>query len=311
MKKIKINRINLNKTTKQKDFYNLELFNLVDSSQISLPVAIVGKGKGKIVTVIAAQHGNEWSGSYVCHKLYERLDASKMNGKVVIIPIANPPAFLQRSRVSSLDHIDMNRTYGFVKKRKPTEHIASVIFENFCLKSDYVFDLHSGGPGKYFPLVESLGRDGLALAKSLNLGHIFIRKKDTSSLVPNCEKHGVKAFSVEAGTALKIDYNYASKMVDGLINFLKEIDILEDDAQTVQKQSIYNSKVIVPAEVSGFFKSNVGLGEKVKKKQRICSITPFFKTRAKNIISPTDGRLIYLRSEEVISEGDSVAHIIR
>ena len=311
MKKTKLNKINLKKKTKQKDYLSIELFSLVDSSQISLPLAIVGKGTGPIVTVIAAQHGNEWSGSYTCHMLYERLDPSKMNGKVIIIPIANPPAFLQKSRVNSLDHIDMNRTYGFVKKRKPTEHISSIIFENFCLKSDFVFDLHSGGPGEYFPLVESLGRDGLALAKSLNMENIFIRKKDSNSLVPNCEKHGIKAFSIEAGRALKLDYDYADKMVDGLLNFLRKVGILEGDEETIESQSVYTTKEIVPAPISGFFKPNATLGEKVKKKQKICQVTPFFKSRPKSVSSPVDGKLIYLRSEEVVSEGDSVAHIIR
>ncbi len=309
MNEIKIEDFNIEGLEAQKEFFKLSLFNLVDGTDICLPVAVAGKGKGKTVTIVAAQHGNEWMGSYACHLLYQALDPNKMSGKVVMIPIANPQAFIQKARVSSLDHIDMNRTYGFVKKRKPTEHLASIIFEEFCLKSNYVLDLHSGGPGEYQPLVEFIDDKRLEVAKSFNLDHLMVRKKDQGSLVPNCENYGIGAFSIEAGKALNLDRKHAENLKDGIINFLKKLKILEGKPKTNKNQKVYKRKIIFPAEKSGFFESNVKLLDRVEKGQQIANIWPFFQEKRKKIISPVKGTVVYLRAEEVISQGDSIVHI--
>jgi len=309
MKEIKLDGLDLNSKERQKSFFRLDLFGLIDGSNISLPVAVIGQGEGKQVTIVAAQHGNEWNGSFACHLLYQLLNPAKMKGKVVMLPIANPPAFTQRARVSNLDYIDMNRTYGFVKKRKPTEHLAKIIFEKFCLTADYVLDLHSGGPGEYIPIVEVIDYENIELAKSLNLGNILIRKKDSGSLVPNCEKLVVKAFSIEAGRALKLNYDYAESLARGMMNFLKTLGVIEEAPSTTEEQNVYTGKIIMPSEISGFFKSNIKLLDKVEKGQPICTIWPFFESNAQTIISPVKGTIIYLRSDEVISQGDSICHI--
>lgn len=309
MRKLKLDSLDLTNEAKEKRFFRMELFNLADGSNISLPTAIVGQGKGKLVTIVAAQHGNEWNGPFTCHLLYQLLNPDLMQGKVLILPIANTPAFLQKQRVSSLDDIDMNRTYAFVKKRKPTEHLAKIIFENFCLNSDYVIDLHSGGPGEYLPLVEVLNPEDIKLAQSLNAGRVIIRRKDTSSLVPNCAKSGVKAFSIEAGRALKLNYEYASVVAEGIGNFLRSVGIIKEKPRTDFEQPVYTGKITLPSDISGFFKASVKLGQEVKEGQELCTIWPFFQPRPKKVFSPIKGTVIYLRSEEVVSEGDSLAHI--
>lgn len=309
MKKVKLDSIDLSSKEKEKRFFRLELFNLADGSSISLPSAIAGNKEGKIITIIAAQHGNEWNGPFACHLLYQLLNPDNIRGKVLIVPIANTPAFLQKQRVSSLDNIDMNRTYAFVKKRKPTEHLAKIIFEKFCLNSDYVIDLHSGGPGEYIPLAEVLNAEDIKLAQSLNMGRVIIRKKDSNSLVPNCYKAGVKAFSIEAGKALKLNYDYASAIADGIMNFLKTVGIINEKPETDFSQPVFRGKVTLPSEVSGFFKASIRLGKVVSEGQELCTIWPFFKPKPVKVLSPIGGTVIYLRAEEVISEGDSIAHI--
>lgn len=309
MKKLKLDSIDLSSAQKEKRFFRLELFSLADGSTISLPAAIVGNGQGKITTVIAGQHGNEWNGPYAAHLLYQLLNPDNIVGKVLVVPIANTPAFLQKQRVSSLDNIDMNRTYAFVKKRKPTEHLAKILFESFCMNSDYVIDLHSGGPGEYTPITEVLNAEDIKLAQSLNQGRVIIRKKDSNSLVPNCYKAGIKAFSIEAGKALKLNYEYASGIANGIVNFLKTVGIVKEEPVTDFNQPVYRGKVTLPAEISGFFKSSIMLGQKVSEGQELCTIWPFFQPKPVKVLSPVGGTIIYLRAEEVVSEGDSIAHI--
>ncbi|RJQ33383.1 MAG: hypothetical protein C4562_00535 [Actinobacteria bacterium] len=308
MRRINIGELNINQKP-VKEYFSLELFGLVDGSNISLPVALISNQDGPIVTIIAAQHGNEWNGSYVADTLYNSLILDDVVGRIIILPIANPPAFLQKGRVSSFDYIDMNRTFGFVKRRKPTEHLAKIIFEEFVLKSDYLVDLHSGGPGQYLPIVEVYNSKRIDLALSFNLDKAMVVKKDVGSIILNAEKNGVQSFSIEAGRALKINYDYAELLLKGLTNFLKATGVLKSKPVVKENQTLYKGKTVVPSTISGFFKTELKLGQKVKKGDVLAKIKPFFKSEPTEIINTTNGTVIYLRYEELISEGESIVHI--
>ena len=55
---------------------------------------IVGKaGAGPTVGISAAIHGNEGTGSQVILDLARRIDPAKVKGRILLLPVANPPAF--------------------------------------------------------------------------------------------------------------------------------------------------------------------------------------------------------------------------
>jgi predicted deacylase len=310
MKTVELKDINLKSKIKRKDYFRIPLMELIDGSQISLPCAIIGKGGGKVVTVVSGQHGNEWTGTYASHLLFRKLNPDDFNGLLVMLPIANPLAFRQKHRVSTIDFVDMNRVFKFVKKNKPTDHIAKVIFNDFCLNSDILIDLHGGGPGEYLPIVEVLKEEDVDLGLSLNLKNVIILKKDSGCIVSNCEGHNIKSVSVEAGKELSIDENNAEIVSSGIINLLSKYKILNKPPATLKNQTIFNKKTVVPANKTGFFTAIKSLGDNVIKGQTIGKIQPFFVGRPSLIRSPVNGKLIYLRSQRIISEGENVAHIV-
>lgn len=309
MKTIYIEDINLKSTTERKEHFRIPLMELIDGSQISLPCVLIGNGKGKTVIVVSGQHGNEWTGTYSCHLLYKALNPKDFNGLLAMIPVANPLAFRQKHRVSTVDYVDMNRSFRFVKNNKPTDKIAKIIFDNFCLKSDLVIDLHGGGPGEYLPIVEVLRDSDIDLGLNLNLGNVITLKKDPGTIVTNCFRSGIKSISVEAGRELSIDENNAQLIADGIINLLSNYKILNKIPSTLKNQSIFNKKTVIPADKTGFFTSTIKLGETVNKGRVIGKIQPFFSNKQDLIKSPVSGKIIYLRYQRIISEGESVAHV--
>lgn len=310
MKTINLKDINLKSTTPRKEYFRIPLMELIDGSQISLPCVLIGKGGGKVVTIVSGQHGNEWTGTYVCHLLYKKLSANDFNGLVIMLPVANPLAFRQKHRVSTIDYVDMNRVFRFVKNNKPTDQIAKVIFDKFCLNSDILLDLHGGGPGEYLPVVEVLDKKDINLGLSMNLKNVIVLKKDPGTIVTNCARNGVKSLSIEAGKELSIDENNAEILASGIVNLLSVQKVLDKKPSTLKNQTVYNKKTVIPSNKTGFFTATKKLGDEVIKGQVIGKVQPFFTGKPNLVKSPINGKVIYLRSQRIISDGESIAHIV-
>ena len=293
----------------KKEAFRLKLFPLKDGTFVSLPVAVIGKGTGPVIVVTSAMHGDEINGIYCNHLIYKALKGEDVEGKIILLPVVNPMAFNQGSRISSIDNIDMNRTFSFVKKRKPTEYLAALLFEKIILKADVIFDLHTGGSGEYLPLVVVMSEKASREAVYLNQGNIITLSRRGTSLIPNCEKNGITAFCIEMGRALKLNRDYCRKFFDGFKNFLFYKGVMNGEVEILPGQKKLIGKIVLPARKSGFFQSYITLGQKVIKGQLVGKIETLFEEGHMDVIAPRNGNVVYLRCEEIVGFGDSLVHI--
>src|SRR5690349_6051683 len=61
-------------------------------SALDIPVAVIhGARPGPVVAFVAGSHGTEYSSIIAMQRLIARLDASKMSGTVIVVPIINIP----------------------------------------------------------------------------------------------------------------------------------------------------------------------------------------------------------------------------
>jgi len=113
------------------------------SIMIPLTVAKNGPGPGALLT--GANHGEEYEGPIALNDLCNRIDINKIEGRVIIIPAMNYPAFQAATRVSPIDSLNMNRIFPGKSRGTVTELIADYFSTVLLPMSDYVLDIHSGG----------------------------------------------------------------------------------------------------------------------------------------------------------------------
>ncbi|WGI16960.1 succinylglutamate desuccinylase/aspartoacylase family protein [Methanonatronarchaeum sp. AMET-Sl] len=291
---------------KGKKKLKIDTFKLADDSVISLPCGVISNGKGPKIAITGGQHGNEWNGTYIAQRLYKEIPNQKTNGTIVILPVLNPPAFNQKNRVSSIDNIDLNRTY-LGSDRKPTERIGKLLFENIFSEMDYIIDIHTGGPGEYLPHTVIVDRERVKEA-SLILPHLYIAKATGGSLVSSAEREGIKSYLIEVGRGRNINYRFVKQVIKGIKNFLKGTNIIKGQVEK-QKTETFLNKQKIPSPQSGFFKSKTKLGEFIEKGQTIGKIEKMMGEE-KTIKSPISGRVIYIRRERVVAEGENVLHLL-
>ncbi len=284
---------------------------LRDGSRLSLPAITLSDGQTHpCMALVAGQHGNEWNGPWILHRLAREIDPREVRGTLVILPLSNPLAFNEGRRVSSVDHIDLNRTFGGTHARKPTEHLGVSLWKAIFEHVEFLIDLHSGGPGEYFPFVAAPGGRDLALARSLNLPFIHTPEGTKPRfLVSSCQQAGIHAVLVEFGGGRSLDRQYHERVKDGLKNALRFAGVLSGEVEQGSEPYIFQQKQIVPAPVAGFFESAVQLGQHIRTGDIIGSVTPLLAERSIDVPSPHDGTVLYLRREPAVAGQESLAHI--
>ncbi len=112
---------------------------------VMIPITQFKNGKGPTALLTGANHGDEYEGPVALFNLTSRKNIDDIQGRVIIIPAMNYPAFLSGDRVSPIDHVNLNRSFPGKPDGTVTEIIADYFSRTLLPMTDYVLDIHSGG----------------------------------------------------------------------------------------------------------------------------------------------------------------------
>ena len=129
---------------------------LADGSCLEVPIIIVtGTVPRPRLVCVAGIHGDEPEGMRALMELADELNPAALRGELVLVPVANPPAFGAGTRTSPLDGLDLNRIFPGRPDGSASQRLAHALFEQVLRGSDFVFALHSWYTfGEVLPYVE-------------------------------------------------------------------------------------------------------------------------------------------------------------
>ena len=112
---------------------------------VMIPITQFKNGRGPTALLTGANHGDEYEGPIALFNLTSRDNIDDIQGRVIIIPAMNYPAFFSGDRVSPIDHVNLNRAFPGKPDGTVTEIIADYFSRTLVPMADYVLDIHSGG----------------------------------------------------------------------------------------------------------------------------------------------------------------------
>lgn len=112
---------------------------------VMIPVTVVRNGSGPTALLTGANHGDEYEGPIALFDLARTLRADEVQGRVIILPAMNQPAFAAGTRTSPIDRGNMNRAFPGRPDGTVTEKIADYFQRVLLPMADVVLDFHSGG----------------------------------------------------------------------------------------------------------------------------------------------------------------------
>ena len=169
---------------------------------------------GKGMVAFGSNHGNEYEGPVVIKGLLGEIEESAVRGRIILVPVLNPPAFRSATRESVLeDGVNLNRAFVEGAGVDPaisgiTHRIARFVREFIWPSIHVVIDLHAGGEVAWFDLaasyhqVEDAGQAELMLetAKWFATPLIMVYQDRTPGLLPSdSERLGKITIGTELG----------------------------------------------------------------------------------------------------------------
>ena len=116
---------------------------------IPIPIIVAKRGDGPTVLLTGANHGDEYEGPIALMHLMRELAHEgafeRLNGRLILIPALNWPAYRTGTRTSPIDKVNLNRAFPGERNGTPTEMIAHYVETVLMRLADYAIDFHAGG----------------------------------------------------------------------------------------------------------------------------------------------------------------------
>lgn len=284
-----------------------------DGSPVYIPVVSIGGTEpGPTAYLQAGVHGDEVSAIEACRRILASIDPATLRGNVVGIPLANVPAYLNRSRSFLFEERgpnDMNRTFPGDAGGLLTERIGATLVEEFLAHADYAVDFHSalvgcviapcvyvsGGPesavrARQEQIADAFGLGLVCLQEGITqFGHTNL----TRSFCATAENMGVPAVIAEFGESNRITWERVHQGVDGGLRALAAMGNLPagavGEAPPVDR---YRKIAFVHAERGGLVRHLLPLGAPVAAGNELAVIVDPLSNEEAVATSPVDGRVL-------------------
>lgn len=293
---------------------HIELPNLYNTPA-KMPIRIIrGKKAGKRVFVSAAIHGDELNGIEIIRRLMKLNVLKKLQGTIILAPIVNVYGIMTHSRYLP-DRRDLNRSFPGSTKGSLASRVAKIFYDEIVCKCDLGIDLHTASIHKSnLPQIRTNinNPETFKLAKAFGAPVILHSELRDGSLRQYADENGIPILLYEAGEALRFDETAIRIGVNGIINVLREMEMLP---KVIKKRKtipiITKSSQWIRANDSGILRTIKALGDTVQKDEVIAYIDEPIDLNPKEVKASFDGVIIGKSQIPLVQEGDAIFHIAK
>jgi len=270
-------------------------------------VAVNGAASGPAVLIIAGIHGSEYALIDSGVRLGASLDARSVKGQILCLPVMNPSAFWERAAyVSPVDNLNLNRVFPGKPKGTFSERLAYNLVERAMRHADAFIDLHGGDiPEALVPFNIWYETGNRAVdAKSRSMAEIFgapavITQRSHGAPVAGlayatAAMLGVPAIIAEDGGAGQYDSAAALRMLEGVENVLRSLEVLDGPVRNVPPPRQFERFSWVRSREAGFFRAEVKVGDEIEAGQKLGVLLDFYGRPREEVTSADKGQVLFM-----------------
>ena len=293
---------------------------------IPVPITVLANGNGPTLLMMAGIHGDEYEGQIALTKLLRELEPAEINGRIIILTMANYPAAEAGLRTSPIDEGNLNRAFPGNPRGGPTDMIAHYIEHILMPKADYMVDLHSGGTSLFYPptLLRGMGHTEKeaeklkAMQSAFDLPYAWVftggggPNSTARTALGAANRNGVVGIMAELGGGGGVDRDILCQTERGLRRILHALDMLPGylpDAARGTRE--VNARGSVFAYEPGLFEPFKDIADSVEKGEIVGEIhhpeTPWKSPDP--VTSPHAGIVLCKRALGQVGRGDAVFQI--
>jgi len=296
-----------------------------DNQSSYIPYSLIkGKFDGPVFTIIAGIHGFEYPPIVAVQEILKTVEAEKLHGTLIVVPVANVASFYGRSPfVNPLDGKNLNNAFPGTANGSMTEQIANWISTEIIPNSDVFLDIHAGDASEdLLPFVcyynntsfPAQTQKSQQLAEQSGFNHIIsypytLKPTEAAKYAfKQAVQVGKTGLSIEAGKLGNVQYAQVAKIVQAVRNMLSFMDMYEKKPSSAVKQKLVylNNQEYVKATEQGIFTSKFKSGQQVQKGAIIGEIRNEFGEVKSTLTCPVSGTILYKIGTPPVNTGETV-----
>ncbi len=294
-----------------------------------IPISIVhGATAGPTLALVAGTQGGKVAPIVAMHRLLDQVDARTLRGTLIVVHVANMPAFHARSAYRGpWDGKNGNRVYPGRVDGSVTERIAATIVREVVRRSDYLIDLHAGEPAESLMPFTFAARPGLdartdSLAREMAIAwgvpHIILdrdgpREVATAAyLQTTAHLLRVPALTTMAGERGAADSAAVRTHVEGSLQVMRRLGMLDGRVPGVRRIppiAFYSGSDMVMSPSTGLWTPAVAPGDLVAAGALLGRLVDHFGAPLGDVRADVAGRVLYLLTTPAVSAGEPVVFL--
>jgi len=281
-------------------------------SEGTSPVSVVhGTRPGPVLCLVAAIHGDELNGVEIVRRVVNGLDPGQLGGTVVGVPIVNLFGFSRNSRYLP-DRRDLNRYFPGSRYGSIAGRIAYSFFNQVAKHCDALVDFHTGSFDRSnLPQV----RADLTLPEVLD----FTRGFGATTVLHSAgargmlrlaaTRDGIPAVTFEIGGPGRLQPNEIAHGVQAIETLMHKLGMTREVPTWEEPQPFFYDSVWVRSNSGGVLLSDVELGQRVQRGQRLGLVIDPLNNVEREIVAPVHGRVIGMALNQVVLPGFAAYHL--
>jgi predicted deacylase len=291
-----------------------------------IPVSVVNGAKpGPILALVAGTHGYEYTSVVALPRVLERLDPKRMTGAVILVHMANPPAFYERRIYRNADGKNLNRVYPGKADGTQTDRIAFAITREVIDKATHLLDMHCGDgneslrPYSYWQITGDPKMDeaGKELALAFGLDHIVIdreRPKDREKSLYTANTavlRGKPAITAESGGMGQTEEVSVAAQAAGALSVAAHLGIQDLPSVRVARPLFIEPAEVVTAPATGVWRPQVEKMQSVAAGTVLGQVYDPYGKVLGEVRAPFAGEVLYVVGTPPTTKGEPVAFVGR
>lgn len=295
--------------------------------QAIIPITVVtGVQQGPTLLILAGVHGSEYAPILASQRFGIALNPNELSGTVIIVHMANLPAYLGRTIYTSpVDGLNLNRLFPGKETGSLSERIAYLLTTQLYPLADAVLDVHSGDGNEdlrpfwtgYYAQAGTAEviKKSKAMAFAFGIQHVVPfawELSDASAAIwagSAAVALGIPSIDVEAGGMGIIDHDAVAIIVTGFRRILAHMDMIDEAYPPPQNQKIIYDRQSIKSPQDGSWVPLKVAGEVVSKGETLGFVTDWHGRKVFEALSPKDGLLMLRLSAPPVRKGETLATI--
>lgn len=280
---------------------------------VVVPVIVArGTGKGPVLGITAAVHGNEINGIPVIQQIFRDLDVAQLQGTLVGVLVVNVPSFHQQTR-RFVDGMDLNHIMPGVKDGNASEVYAHRIVDNIVRHFDFLLDLHTASFGRinsYYIRADMDDEPTAQMALMQNSDIIVHNPASDGTLRGAAEELSIPAITLEVGDPHKFQKGMIRSSLTGIYNLMSHLGMTEDGFEEPEvPPTLCSTSQWIYASTGGVLRVLPEVTDIVEEGQEIARLQNIFGDHIQSYFAPYRGVVIGKSISPVCQTGDRILHL--